>query len=53
MLNTQDRSGDQQRNVGGLGRICAALEIEFEYNEKNKANHANRLRNKRLRRGDR
>lgn len=39
--------------VEGLGRICAALEIELTFGEKNTASRRNRLRNKRLRRGDR
>jgi transcriptional regulator with XRE-family HTH domain len=39
--------------IDGLGRICAALEIEIQYAEKDTASRRSRLRNKRLRRGDR
>lgn len=39
--------------IDGLGRICAALEIEITYCEEHTASRRNKLRNKRLRRGDR
>lgn len=39
--------------IEGLGRICAALEIELTFGEKNTASRRNRLHNKRLRPGDR
>jgi DNA-binding Xre family transcriptional regulator len=37
--------------IDGLGRICAALEIELTFGEKNTATRRNQLRNKRLQRG--
>jgi DNA-binding Xre family transcriptional regulator len=39
--------------IDGLGRICAALEIKIQYAEKYTASRRKRLRNKRLRGGDR
>lgn len=43
----------QYMTIEGLGRICAALEIEITYCEEHTASRRNRLRNKRLRRGER
>jgi hypothetical protein len=43
----------QHMTTEGLGRICAAPEIEITYCEEHTASRRNRLRNKRLRRGDR
>jgi hypothetical protein len=43
----------QYMTIEGLGRICAALEIEITYCEEHTVSRANTLRNKRLRRGDR
>jgi hypothetical protein len=39
--------------IDGLGRICAALQIELTYGEKQTASRRNRLRSKRVRRGER
>lgn len=43
----------QYMTIEGLGRICAALEIEITYCEEHKTSRRSRLRKKRLRRGDR
>jgi hypothetical protein len=46
-----DRPG--YMTIDGLGRICTALEIDLTYGEKHTASRRNRLRSKRVRRGER